>query len=73
MINVVVVDDQALVRMGLRTLLDPWFFAGVGKRFLGLAALVGIGGAVYFAVAWMIGGIDREAIMALRRKRGATQ
>ena len=30
---------------------------------------VGIGGAVYFAVAWLIGGIDRQAIRDLKRKR----
>ena len=44
------------------------FFGGVLERALGLAALVGIGGIVYFAVAWMIGGMDREAIASLRRR-----
>ena len=32
------------------------------ERVVGLGALVGIGGIVYFAVAWLIGGIDQEAI-----------
>ncbi|HEY0627835.1 MAG TPA: lipid II flippase MurJ, partial [Sphingomicrobium sp.] len=44
------------------------FFGGVLERVIGLGALVGIGGIVYFAVAWMIGGMDREAIAALRRR-----
>ena len=44
------------------------FFGGVLERVIGLGALVGIGAAVYFAIAWMIGGMDREAIMALRRR-----
>ena len=39
------------------------------QRDLGLAALVGIGGLVYFAVAWVIGGIDKEAIATLRRAK----
>ena len=44
------------------------FFGGVLERVIGLGALVGIGGIVYFTVAWMIGGIDKEAIAALRRR-----
>ncbi len=44
------------------------FFGGVLERVIGLGALVGVGAIVYFAVAWMIGGMDREAIAALRRR-----
>ena len=44
------------------------YFGGVLERIIGLGALVGIGGIVYFAVAWMIGGMDRQAIAALRRR-----
>lgn len=44
------------------------FFGGVLDRVLGLGALVGVGAVVYFAVAWTIGGMDREAIAALRRR-----
>ena len=44
------------------------FFGGVLERAIGLGALVGIGAIVYFAIAWMIGGMDREAIAALRRR-----
>ena len=44
------------------------FFGGVLERFIGLGALVGVGAIVYFAIAWMIGGMDREAIAALRRR-----
>ena len=54
---------------GVRLMLTGWFFGTVGERVVGLAALVGIGGAVYFAVAWLIGGIDRQAISDLKRKR----
>ena len=44
------------------------FFGGVLERIIGLAALVGVGAVVYFTVAWMIGGMDRQAIAALRRR-----
>ena len=44
------------------------FFGGVLERILGLGALVGVGTVVYFTVAWMIGGMDRQAIAALRRR-----
>jgi hypothetical protein len=30
---------------------------------------VGTGGAVYFGIAFLIGGVDREAIATLRRRR----
>jgi putative peptidoglycan lipid II flippase len=53
----------------LREALGDWFFGSVGQRFLGLAALVGTGAAVYFSVAWVIGGIDRQAIRDLRTRR----
>ncbi|QDP18796.1 murein biosynthesis integral membrane protein MurJ [Sphingomonas xanthus] len=46
-----------------------YFFGGVLERVVALGALVGIGGIVYFAVAWMIGGMDRQAIAALGRKK----
>ncbi len=42
------------------------FFGGVLERIVGLGALVGVGAIVYFAVDWMIGGMDRQAIAALR-------
>ena len=56
---------------GVRLALTGWFFGSVGERVVSLAALVGIGGVVYFAIAWLIGGIDRQAIRDLRRKKGS--
>lgn len=53
----------------VRLVFDDWFFGNVGQRAVGLAVLVGTGGAVYFAVAWLIGGIDKEAIANLRRRK----
>ena len=48
------------------------FFGSVGERIIGLGALVGTGALVYFVVAWVIGGIDREAIMILLRRKKVT-
>jgi putative peptidoglycan lipid II flippase len=44
------------------------FFGNVLERMIGLGALVGIGGLVYFTIAWLIGGMDKQAIAALRRR-----
>ena len=48
------------------------FFGSIGERIIGLGALVGTGALVYFAVAWVIGGIDREAILILLRRKKVT-
>jgi putative peptidoglycan lipid II flippase len=53
----------------LREALGEFFFGGVLERAFGLATLVGVGGVVYFGVAFLIGGVDREAIASLRRRR----
>jgi putative peptidoglycan lipid II flippase len=60
---------MAAALYGLRLVLDDWFFGSIGERFMGLAALVGIGGLVYFTIAWLIGGMDRQAIKDLRTRR----
>lgn len=64
---------MAAALYGLRLALDDWFFGSVGQRFLGLAALVGIGGLVYFTIAWLIGGMDKQAIKDLRTRRRPAQ
>ena len=54
---------------GLRMLLASWFSGPVIERLAGVTALVGVGGVVYFVMAWMLGGMDREAILILLRKK----
>jgi len=45
------------------------FFAGsAGRRIVAVGALVGAGGIVYFGIAWIIHGIDREDIKTLFRR-----
>ena len=60
---------MAAALLGVRALLAGWFFGGFLERAVGLVALVGIGALVYFGVAFAIGGIDREALASLRRRR----
>lgn len=56
---------------GVRTLLDGWFAGSVGERLVGVVGLVGVGGAVYFATAFAIGAMDRDAILVLMRRKKA--
>ena len=60
---------MAAALLGIRSVLNDWFLGGVAERAIALMALVGVGGLVYFGVAFLIGGVDREAIASLRRKK----
>ena len=40
-------------------LLQSYFAGSVGQRLIGTIALIGAGSAVYFALAWITGGMDR--------------
>jgi putative peptidoglycan lipid II flippase len=57
----------------LRSALAHWFLGNTIERAVGLAILCGTGGLVYFGVAFLIGGVDREAIASLRRRRPITE
>jgi putative peptidoglycan lipid II flippase len=64
---------MAAALFGLRALLGDLFFGNALERAIGLALLVGIGGLTYFGVAFLIGGVDREAIASLRRRRAPAE
>jgi putative peptidoglycan lipid II flippase len=49
--------------------LAPFFAGSAAHRLIGVGALVGSGLAVYFPLAWMIGGMGKEDIQALLRRR----
>jgi putative peptidoglycan lipid II flippase len=55
----------------LQRLLGGAFTGGVGERVMGLAVIVGTGGVLYFGIAWLIGGIDREDFKTLFRRSPA--
>jgi putative peptidoglycan lipid II flippase len=60
---------MAAALFAVRTLLDDRFAGSTGDRLLGVAALVGAGGLVYFTVAWVIGAMDKEDILILLRRK----
>jgi putative peptidoglycan lipid II flippase len=46
------------------------FFAGsVGERLIGTVALIGAGSLVYFTLAWVTGGMDKEDVLVLLRRK----
>lgn len=53
----------------VREQLDGFFAGSAGRRLIGVGALVSVGGAVYFAVAWVIGAMNRDDILILLRKK----
>jgi len=53
----------------IKTGLEPWFAGSVGHRMAAVVAIVGGGMAVYFPLVWIFGGIDKEELMQLRRRK----
>jgi len=53
----------------VRIMLEDRFVGSAGDRLLAVAALVGTGGLVYFAVAWIIGAMNKDDILILLRKK----
>jgi putative peptidoglycan lipid II flippase len=49
--------------------LADWFAGSVSQRLLGTLALIGAGSAVYFALAWITGGMDKEDLLVLLRRK----
>ena len=52
----------------LLQLLGDVFTGGAGERILGLGLIVGTGAVLYFGIAWIIGGIDRDDFKTLFRR-----
>jgi putative peptidoglycan lipid II flippase len=58
--------------IAVRMVLGGWFTGGVARRMVGVGAIVGTGLAVYFPAAWLLGGMDKEALKGLLRRKRAT-
>jgi putative peptidoglycan lipid II flippase len=54
---------------GVRTLLAGWFAGSVGERLVAVGAIIATGGIVYFAVAWVIGAMNRDDVLILLRRK----
>ena len=50
-----------------------YFAGGIGHRALSMLALVGAGGIVYLALAWISGAMDKEDILVLLRRKKVEQ
>lgn len=55
----------------LKDLFEGYFAGSAGRRIIAVGALVGVGSAVYFGIAWVTGGMDKEDIRALTRRKQA--
>ena len=51
---------MAAALVGLQRVLGGLFLGGTLERLIGVGALVGTGIAVYFAIAWVIGGMNKD-------------
>ena len=51
------------------SLLDDYFAGSVGQRLIGTVTLIGAGSLVYFALAWITGGMDKEDLLVLLRRK----
>ena len=51
------------------SLLGGYFAGSVGERLIGTVALIGAGSLVYFTLAWVTGGMDKEDILVLLRRK----
>jgi putative peptidoglycan lipid II flippase len=67
--QLVAAGAMAATLVWLQTLTGGMFAGSVGERLIGVGALVGIGMAVYFGVAWVIGGMNRDDIKLLLNRR----
>ncbi len=56
--------------VAIKMLLADWFAGSVGHRLAGVMAIVGGGLAVYFPLVWLIGGMGKDDIQSLLRRRG---
>ncbi len=49
--------------------LEPYYDGSAIERAWSLALLVGSGGGVFFAAAWLLGALDKDLLAQLRRRR----
>src|SRR5688572_15954636 len=49
--------------------LGGYFAGSVGERLIGTVALIGAGSLVYFTLAWITGGMDKEDVLVLLRRK----
>ncbi len=60
---------MAAVLYFLQGQLDGYFAGSVGRRVIGVGALVSAGALVYFTLVWTIGAMGREDVLVLLRRK----
>jgi putative peptidoglycan lipid II flippase len=60
---------MAAALYAIKLAIPDWFSGSAGHRLVGVIALVGGGMAVYFPAVWLLGGTDKEEVLALIRRR----
>jgi putative peptidoglycan lipid II flippase len=60
---------MAVAILFVRSLFEGFFSGSAGERLVATAALVGTGGVAYFALAWVIGAMDRDDLLILLRRK----
>jgi putative peptidoglycan lipid II flippase len=60
---------MAAVLWVLMGALDGFFAGSAGRRIVGVGALVGAGSIVYFTIVWFTGGMDREDVLTLLKRK----
>jgi len=60
---------MAAALWGVQQLIGGWFAGSTGRRLVALGAVVAVGGAVYFGLAFLLGAFDRGVLTNLRRKK----
>ena len=56
----------------VRQALDGFFAGSVGERLIAVVAVCGVGAIAYFGAAFLLGGMDRQALATLLRRRRKT-
>ncbi|MGV7120252.1 murein biosynthesis integral membrane protein MurJ [Sphingopyxis sp. 550A] len=73
--QLVAVAAMAALLWWMMPLMQPWYGGNVVQRVGALAALCGVGGAVFFAAAFVTGALDKDllAMLTRRRRNGAAK
>jgi putative peptidoglycan lipid II flippase len=60
---------MAAALWAIGVLLNGWFAGSTIQKMAGVVALVGGGMAVYFPLVWLFGGVDKDALKTLIRRK----
>jgi putative peptidoglycan lipid II flippase len=68
--QIVAVAAMSALLVWLMPVVAPYYGGNVAERVGALAALVLAGGATFFAVAFLVGALDKDLVAMLTRRRG---